>query len=124
MGCEDANDLVNAKELRSKTSSTNWIILYNMADWFYTQGDAVFRGSFSKSIATSQYLKLYEGSRVIVLVLEPHYLLERSTNIYFVCVEYLVWSKPGLTWHLWPKEKFGAAGPGGNGSAPNVNPDL
>lgn len=62
---------VNVTELQSKTSSTNWIILFNMADWFYTQGDAVFRGSFSKSIDTGQYLKLFEGPRVIVVVLEP-----------------------------------------------------
>lgn len=61
---------VNVTELQSKTSNTNWIILFDMADWFYTQGDAVFRGSFSKSIDTSQYLKLYKGPGVIVLVLE------------------------------------------------------
>lgn len=55
MGCEDANDFVNVTELQYKTSSTKLIILFNMADWFYTQEDAVFRGSFSKSIHTSQY---------------------------------------------------------------------
>lgn len=71
MGCEDANDFVNVAELQSKTSSTNWIILFNMADWFYTQGDAEFRGSFSKSIDTSQYWKLYEGQESLCWCWSP-----------------------------------------------------
>lgn len=85
---------VNTEELQSKTSSTNWIILFNMAEWFYTQGDAVFRGSFSKSIDTSQYLKLYEGPGVIVLVLEPTICLT-GAQIFILYVSN-IWSGQNL----------------------------
>lgn len=103
MECEEANDFVWECERASvpnqqlqlchtgsTAQKTKKVILFTMADWFYTPGYAAFRASLTKTIYKNQHLKWDSGPQStgagVGAWQEPKYL---SLYVY-----YCIWSTP------------------------------